>query len=50
MKSIEQNEDWMREQREHEINRLEAILRNPDATETEKSVARDMLKTYEETK
>ena len=40
------NADWLLEQREHEIVRLSAIGRNPDATVTEKSVARDMLKQY----
>lgn len=39
--------DWIIEQRKYEIARLRAILRNPNANQTEKSIARDMLKQYE---
>ena len=48
MLSLEQNADWLLEQRNHEVQRLQGILRNPRATELDKSVAQDMLKQYEE--
>lgn len=35
--------DWLKEQREHEINRLEAILRNPTATTDDRRIATDQL-------
>jgi hypothetical protein len=37
---------WIIEQRKHEIARLQAILRNPKATNEEKQIATDMLAQY----
>jgi hypothetical protein len=37
------NRAWLTQQREHEIGRLEAILRNPMATDTDLAVAQDQL-------
>ena len=41
---LKHNEDWLIEQRQHEIARLESVLRNPRATQTEIRIAMDMLK------
>jgi hypothetical protein len=45
---IEQNSDWLTEQQAYEIVRLEAILRNPSATQTDRTVATEMLKSIRE--
>lgn len=37
---------WEIEQRKHEVNRLQRILRNPSATSEELRIARDMLRGY----
>jgi hypothetical protein len=43
-----QQTSWLTEQRKHEINRLESILRNAEATAEEKRIAADMLRQYRE--
>jgi len=41
--SVETNLDWITEQNNREVARLEALLRNPLATRTEIRIAKDML-------
>jgi hypothetical protein len=38
-----ENKDWLRAEREHEINRLERILREPKATKEEREIAKLQL-------
>ena len=40
---LAENHDWRTAQREHEINRLEAILRNPAITAEERRIAKDQM-------
>lgn len=42
----DKNHDWLVEERNHEVARLQAILDNPQATEEEKRVANDMIQMY----
>jgi hypothetical protein len=37
------NEEWQNAEKQHEINRLRGILRNPDATQEDRIIASDML-------
>jgi hypothetical protein len=39
------NPDWLREERNYEVLRLEAILRNASATQEERAIATAMLRT-----
>ncbi len=41
---------YLREEANHEIARLESILRNPDSTREECDVARSMLNFYQDAK
>jgi hypothetical protein len=43
MSDVQQNQDWLIEQWNREARRLDAIIRNPQATEEEIRVAETML-------
>lgn len=43
---VEHNHDWLVEERNHEMTRLQSIIENPQATNDERSVAKDMLAMY----
>jgi|HubBroStandDraft_1064217.scaffolds.fasta_scaffold00161_14 t-SNARE complex subunit (syntaxin) len=44
MKTLTANTDWIREERNYEMARLQAILRNPRATQEEIAIAINMLR------
>lgn len=43
MMDIQEHPEWREQERQHEIRRLQTILRNPNATQEERSVAQQML-------